>query len=60
MIKQDKLEHELKYVNKLNRLLSKQSDKLADVLRFYANGTRHTHEDNGQKARQVLKEWYDL
>ncbi len=60
MITQDKVKQELVYTNKLNRLLSKQSDKLADALRFYARGTHHTHKDNGQKARQILEEWYDL
>jgi hypothetical protein len=60
MITQDRLKHELEYTNKLNRLLSKQSDALAEVLRFYARGTHITKEDNGKQARDVLKEWYDL
>ena len=60
MIIQDKLKQDLEYTNKLNRLLSKQSDKLAEVLGFYAQGTHYTKEDNGQKARRILEEWYDL
>jgi hypothetical protein len=59
MIKQDQLEHELKYANKLNRLLSKQSDALAEVLRFYGYQAI-VEDDGGEKARQILKEWYDL
>jgi hypothetical protein len=51
----------LEYTNKLNRLLSKQSDALAEALRFYGyHGQNDIEKDQGHKARQVLKEWYDL
>ena len=59
MIEQDRLKNELEYTNKLNRLLSKQSDALAEALRFYANSD-HVSEDGGKLARKTLEEWYDL
>jgi len=52
-------EWELEYTNKLNRLLVKQADSLAEALRFYANSD-YFSEDWGELARRTLEEWYDL
>ena len=57
---QDRLKHELQYTNKLNRLLSKQSDALAEALRFYTWCFSAEDYDGGDKAREALREWYDL
>ena len=60
MIEQDRLKNELEYTNKLNWLLSKQSDALAETLRFYSSCWSAEDYDGGKKARKTLEEWYDL
>jgi len=41
-------------------LLSKQSDALAETLRFYSSCWSAEDYDGGKKARRTLEEWYDL
>jgi len=54
-------EWELEYTNKLNRLLVKQADFLAEALRFYADSDpNYVLKDGGTLARKTLEEWYDL
>jgi len=59
MNKKQELKYRLEYTEKLNKILAKQSDALAEALRFYAD-SEHASQDGGTLARKTLKEWYDL